>query len=478
MDIQRYITEFKSLAPAVDHWSLRIVANHSESLSVRQGIVQPPELSQTCGAHLTLIQGDGFAYAATSNLTRDGFKHIIDNALRWLESSKTFGLFSAKDIPLPARSGSYHSPVLRPWESVTLSEKLDQLQEINKCLKINDSIVDWQAQLNRRVVDTYLVTSEDINISQTFHYIYPGYEAVANKGAQTQQRSGGGWGAAKQGGLEQLASYDFPQSAQSTAEEALALIDAPQCPTDVLSLLLKPSQMMLQIHESIGHPLELDRILGDERNYAGTSFVTQDMFGHYKYGSELLNITFDPGLVSELASYDFDDEGTSAEKEFLIQDGILLKPLGSATSQVRAKMAGVANARACDWNRPTMDRMANLNLEPGDKSFSDLIAGIENGVLMDANKSWSIDDSRNKFQFGCEYGRLIKDGELAGVVKNPNYRGISATFWRDLQAVGNADTFEIWGTPNCGKGEPNQVIQVGHASPACVFSNVEIFGGE
>jgi predicted Zn-dependent protease len=141
-------------------------------------------------------------------------------------------------------------------------------------------------------------------------------------------------------------------------------------------------------------------------------------------------------------------------------------------------MIGVANARACDWNRPAMDRMANLNLEPGDKSLNELIAGIENGVLMDTNKSWSIDDSRNKFQFGCEYGRLIKEGELKEVVRNPNYRGISANFWRNLAAVGDESTFEVWGTPHCGKGEPNQVIQVGHASPACVFNNVEVFGGE
>ncbi len=131
-----------------------------------------------------------------------------------------------------------------------------------------------------------------------------------------------------------------------------------------------------------------------------------------------------------------------------------------------------------DWNRPAMDRMANLNLEPGDQSLNQLISSIENGVLMDTNKSWSIDDSRNKFQFGCELGRIIKDGELKEHVRNPGYRGISANFWRNLSAVGDTSTFEIWGTPYCGKGEPNQVIHVGHASPACVFDNIEVFGGQ
>ena len=155
-----------------------------------------------------------------------------------------------------------------------------------------------------------------------------------------------------------------------------------------------------------------------------------------------------------------------------------MRPLGGATSQARAGMSGVATARACNWNRPAIDRMANLNLEPGDSSFDELVSSIEYGVLMETNRSWSIDDSRNKFQFGCELGRLIVDGELRGLVRNPNYRGISATFWRNLAAVGDARSFEIWGTPNCGKGEPNQMIHVGHASPACVFRNVEIFGGD
>jgi predicted Zn-dependent protease len=236
--------------------------------------------------------------------------------------------------------------------------------------------------------------------------------------------------------------------------------------------------MMLQIHESIGHPLELDRILGDERNFAGTSFVTPEMFGTYRYGSDLLDIVFDPTRPEELASYAYDDEGARAEKTYLIRAGILERPLGGAISQARAGLPGVANSRADGWNRPPIDRMANLNLEPGDATFEELVASIERGVMMETNASWSIDDSRNKFQFGCERGRLIENGELGAVVKNPNYRGISAEFWRSLVRVGNVDTLRVLGTPYCGKGEPGQSIRVGHASPACVFTNVDVFGGE
>ena len=238
-----------------------------------------------------------------------------------------------------------------------------------------------------------------------------------------------------------------------------------------------PDQMMLQIHESIGHPLEIDRIIGDERNYAGWSFVKPGDFGSLQYGSELMNVTFDPTVEGELASYAFDDSGHPARREFLIEKGVLNRGLGGAESQLRSGLPGVANTRACSWNRPPIDRMANLNLEPGTSSFKDIISSIERGVLMEANRSWSIDDFRNKFQFGCEYGKLIENGRLTRVVRNPNYRGVTVPFWRSLRAVGDRSTFGVHGTPNCGKGEPNQAIRVGHASPACVFDGIEIFGG-
>jgi predicted Zn-dependent protease len=302
---------------------------------------------------------------------------------------------------------------------------------------------------------------------------------TAHADGVTQVRSLSGFrGICQQGGVEILDRFAFVGGGRRIAEEALELLAAPNCPSGAMDVLLAPDQMILQIHESIGHPLELDRILGDERNFAGTSFVTPEMFGTYRYGSDLLNITFDPTRPEELASYAFDDEGTPAQKVHLIRNGILERPLGGAISQQRAGLPGVANARADNWNRPPIDRMANLNLEPGDASFDDLVGGIERGVMMETNCSWSIDDSRNKFQFGCERGRMIEKGKLTHVVKNPNYRGISERFWRNLVRVGSADTLKVLGTPYCGKGEPSQVIRVGHASPACVFSNVDVFGGE
>ena len=244
-----------------------------------------------------------------------------------------------------------------------------------------------------------------------------------------------------------------------------------------MSLVLAPDQMMLQIHESIGHALEIDRILGDERNYAGWSFVGLEDFGNLKYGSDIMNVTFDPTISNEMASYGFDDGGFKASKEHLIKDGILLRGLGALESQARSNVPAVANFRSCSWNRAPIDRMANLNLEPGTSSLDDIISAVEYGVYMETNRSWSIDDYRNKFQFGSEYGKLIENGKITKTLRDPNYRAITVPFWNSLEMVGNHSTFEVHGTPNCGKGEPNQVIRVGHASPTCLFNNIQVFGG-
>jgi len=182
-------------------------------------------------------------------------------------------------------------------------------------------------------------------------------------------------------------------------------------------------------------------------------------------------------VSGEFASYSFDDVGMKAEREYLIKNGKLLRGLGSLESQARSQILGTASARACSWNRPTIDRMANLNLEPGTDSLTDLISSIEHGIYMQSNRSWSIDDYRRKFQFGCEYAQLIENGKITKTLRNPNYRGITTSFWQGLKRVGDRSTLGIFGSPFCGKGEPNQVIRVGHASPICLFNQVEIFGG-
>ncbi len=477
MPRNRLLERIHAINPEVDFWSIRQVESTFDYLSVRAGVLTPPHTLIDRGLMLTVIADGGVGYAATADDSRVSLEKAFLAAKHWARISGRFKLFDVNLFPRSKAQGNYHSAAQKPVEKSRLKTRVELLKEACEALKSDDRIVDCVASFYSGVSKEWYLNSEGADIHQDFKFFMPNLSATAHANGQTQTRTLAGHGIARQCGMELLEEIDFQKSAKRVAEEALELAMAENCPSGEMDLLLAPDQMMLQIHESIGHPLELDRILGDERNYAGTSFVTPDMFGKFQYGSKLLNITYDPGFAGEFASFGFDDEGTPAQKIFLIQDGILKRPLGGTLSQARADLPGVSNARACNWNRPPIDRMANLNLEPGTSAFDEMVSSIKHGVYMKANLSWSIDDSRNKFQFGCEWGRLIENGKLTRVVRNPNYRGISSSFWRNLAAVGNAQTMGVFGTPTCGKGEPNQAVRVGHASPVCLFQNIDVFGG-
>ena len=470
---------FNQVQLAVDFCSLRYMREVSESLTVRQDVPEPFQRGEDAGAMLTVIHEGGLGYAATCDLSVEGLKRAAEQAVGYASLTAGRSVTDFSQVAMPAPQGEYVGPQGTPWASISLADKFAALREACATMKIDDRIVDWVASVWHVSLETIYLTSTGGRLRQQMSLMAPWLEATANEGSDTQNRSLGSLrGNCKQGGWDLVDACGFHTEGPRIAEQALELLGAENCRDGRLDVLLSSDQMMLQIHESIGHPLELDRILGDERNYAGTSFVKPEMFGSYQYGSELLNVTFDPTAPEEFASYGYDDDGLPATKEHVIKDGILVRGLGGVTSQARSGLPGVADSRACGWNRPPLDRMANLNVEPGSSTFDNMVAMVERGVYMETNKSWSIDDSRNKFQFGCEYARLINDGELGPVVKNPNYRGISATFWRSLKGVGNEASFDVFGTPGCGKGEPNQGIWVGHASPVCLFGDVEVFGGE
>ncbi len=465
--------EFRNaLRSSAPFWSLRYHEEKRELLAMRQDTLEPPRLWIDRGAMLTAVTEGGYGYCATSDLSTAGLQKALDRATAWAQATRANSVVRFDPAKMAAPRGHYASPNRRT--ALPRSDIHDLLAAECKAAKIDDRIVERYAGIELVEEERVYLTNTGGELRQQFRFTLPYAHVTANKGRDTQTRS---LAHARQGGFEELERAGFVGSGKRLADEALQLLLAPNCPSGKMDLLLMPDQMMLQIHESIGHPLELDRILGDERNYAGTSFVRPEMFGHYRYGSDLLNVTYDP-VEGELATYAFDDEGTPAQKVFLIRDGILVAPLGGRLSQMRAGLPGTANARACAWNRPPIDRMANINVEPGGSTLEEMIASIRRGVLVRTNVSWSIDDSRNKFQFGCEWGELIEDGKRRGVVKNPNYRGVSATFWRSLRSVGNPTTFEVLGLQYCGKGEPNQGIHCGHAAPPCLFSDVDVFGGD
>ena len=469
--------------------TVRQVAEGSQRLTVRRSIVQPIEQQLDAGAMVTVWRRHGVGYCATADTSAAGLRQAAGQADHWARVAERHGIFGDLDLHAVlagmAAPATGHAPAAVEAPMPPRAELIEMLRVECEAMRIDSRIVDRVARLVVTERRQHLWIDGRLQGAQASHVVEPNLEATATDGARSQSRSLGGQynGFCQQGGFDVVERSGLLGGGRRIAEEALQLLAAPECPSGTMDVLLMPDQMMLQIHESIGHPLELDRILGDERNFAGTSFVTPDMFGHYRYGSPLLNVSFDPHVEHELASYVADDDGEAASRTWLIRDGVLLRPLGGALSRARAAavghpLEGNASSRSVGWHRPTLDRMANLNIEPADASFAEMVASTQRGVLMRTNVSWSIDDARNKFQFGCEWGQLIEDGRLTTVVRNPGYRGVSATFWRSLAMVGDAPTLRVLGTPFCGKGEPGQVIRVGHASPACLFRGVEVFGGE
>jgi predicted Zn-dependent protease len=458
---------------------IRAVKEITSTRYVRDALPQSNGKSSTTGAMVEVLVNGCLGYAATNSLDLDSLQASADKAYNQALVKREWWIYPFKSATeRPKVVGQYTSPFLEPFDGLSPGELNELLIRICNHLKVSEQIVQTTASATTKERETWFVSSNGSEVYQKFLFLSSHYGATAQEGAIVQQRTSNGWEAnCYQGGLELFKQENLWQRVQQIGKQAVELLTADECPTTCTNLVLAPDQMMLQIHESVGHPLEIDRILGDERNYAGGSFVSKSDFGSLVYGSPLMNITFDPTVPGEFASYAFDDSGAVATREFLIKDGVLQRGLGSLESQARAGITGVACARACSWNRPPIDRMANLNLEPGNASFDEIISDIEHGVYMESNRSWSIDDRRYKFQFGCEYAKLIEKGKFTKTLRNPNYRATTPEFWHSLIKVGDASNWQMFGTPYCGKGEPNQAIWVGHGSPICVFTNVEVFGG-
>jgi predicted Zn-dependent protease len=460
----------------VDWLGLRKVREVAVSRSARDGMPQNNSKSISEGVMVEVLINGQIGYSATNIITPTGIQTAATAAYHQAVAASKYQLYSIDTAQRPKVVGEYVSPAIQPFNTLSTSEISDRLSQICHALKISDKIVQTTASLSTRELETWFVSSNGTDVYQKFLLMTTDYAATAQDGAIIQRRCDrGGLARCYQGGMEHFLTTDIWARVQQVGEQALELLTAIECPSETTTLVLAPDQLLLQIHESIGHPLELDRILGDERNYAGGSFVKPTDFGNLAYGSSLMNITFDPTVTGETASYSFDDIGATATKEYLIRDGILVRGLGSLESQSRSGLPGVACSRACSWNRPPIDRMANINLEPGNQSFDQIIGGIDRGIYMESNRSWSIDDRRHKFQFSCEYAKLIENGKLTKTVANPNYRGITPQFWGNLVAVGDANTWEMYGSPICGKGEPNQSVWVGHGAPVAAFTDIEIF---
>ncbi len=342
MTLSEIARRFRAVAPSCESWTLRLVRGASQGVVVRNDVLEPLRTLRDLGAMVSVADGDGMGYAATCDLSAAGLQAASARAQVWARMSA--GRCATRALPATGSVGTFRSRTAEPWGSRGLPDIVAQLQGLCARLKRGPEIVDRVAALEQGESETHITSSAGGEIAQHFSFIQPFLSATASRANESQTRTFGRE-TARQGGFEQLRDLGFDEAAERIADEARALLAAADCPTGTMDVVLMPSQMTLQVHESIGHPLELDRILGDERNYAGTSFVTQDMFGAYRYGSPLLNVTFDPARESELASYAFDDEGTPATRAFLIKEGVLLRGLGGALSQSRSGLTSAPPMR-------------------------------------------------------------------------------------------------------------------------------------
>jgi predicted Zn-dependent protease len=471
-------TEFKKYKSSADFVGFKLVREKTRDYSVRNGKTEDLTEFVDVGLLIEVMVDGHIGYGATCELTPEGVKQAFSKAVSMTKIASAQAVFRFDPSVRPGVKGTYSTARKVKLDRLSLAEIFDFLKKTSIALKKNDKIVSAMSDAMLIETTQNYLSSSGTEIYQEFDIIVNSLSATAVDGKESQTRSlHGGRGNCVQAGAEYFQLDQALKECDNISTEVLELLNAENCPSETCDLILAPDQMLLQIHESIGHPLELDRILGDERNFAGWSFVQPSDFGQLQYGSPLMNVVFDPGVSNQLASYNFDDVANRAEKKYLIKEGKLQAALGSLESQIRSNISGVANARSSSWNRGPIDRMANINLEGGNLSLDEMIGQVERGIMMFSNRSWSIDDYRRKFQFGCEYAKLIENGKVTKTLKNPNYRGVTVPFWNSLSGLTHQDTVETYGSPYCGKGEPSQTIRVGHSSPYALFKNIEVFGG-
>jgi TldD protein len=460
---------------------VRVIAQRSRALATKNGKVGNASDAESVGMNIRVIADGAWGFAASAELGRGA---VEATATRAVEIARASARVKREDVRLAPEK-----PVVAEWNtpykidpfSTSVEHNLDLLLRIDGELRSVAGITLAEANLNFSREDQWFASSEGADIHQTKMSTGAGYAAYAFAGNEIQKRSypnsfGGQW---QNKGYELIEELQLVENARRITEEAVALHQADQCPEGTFDIILDSSQLGLQIHESVGHPIELDRVLGMEANFAGTSFLTLEKLRTLRYGSDVVNVVADarqehgPGL----GTFGFDDEGVAARCIPIITNGLFTGYLSSRdTAHTIGESRSGGTVRAEGWNRLPMIRMTNISLLPSDKplSLEQLIASTDHGILMQTNRSWSIDDKRYNFQFGCEIGWEIKGGKRARIVKNPSYSGITTEFWNSLDAVCSRDEWTLWGTPNCGKGQPQQVMGTGHGAAPARFRGVKV----
>jgi TldD protein len=460
----------------VAYADIRIVRRQNEEIEVKNGRAEALVHDEDFGFGIRVLFQGAWGFACSSKLSKREMETVFGKALKIAKaSSKAKG----KEILFLYASpviDKYQTPIsIDPFE-VTPETKLNLLLKADEVIRRNKKVKISEAFMGSYKMGKTFASTEGSYIEQEIVECGAGISATSIEGSEVQVRSypnsfRGNFATQGYEWIEKLALQD---KAESVAEEASQLLSAKPCPSKTTTLILDSSQLALQIHESIGHPIELDRILGTEASYAGTSFLKPEMVGHFKYGSERVNIFADATCPGGLGTFGYDDEGVKGQRVPIISHGILVNLLTSRETAHHLEKESNGTMRADGWNRIPLIRMTNINLEPGEWTLEQMVADTEEGIFLTTNRSWSIDDKRINFQFGTEIGWEIKNGKLGEMVKNPTYTGITPNFWNSCDAIANRDHWEMWGTPNCGKGEPGQIAHVGHGTAPARFRNVQV----
>lgn len=456
---------------------VRFLRRATEDALVKNGRIESVDRGDTAGFGVRCIADGAWGYAASPLATAAEVQRVSALAVEIAKASAITKIADARLADLAPAAGTYETPVVIDPFSLAFEERIGLLVAAEEALRAQAGLRTTRARYAIQREEKLFLSSEGADITQVLTECGGGIAAEATGNGELQIRTyPDGLRFQNAGGWECLAEWDLVGNAPRIAEQAVALLSAKTCPQDQLTtIILTGNQLSLQTHESCGHPIELDRVLGSEAAFAGTSFLTTDKLGTYRYGSDEINIRIDSTSRRGLGTFGFDDEGVPASEGWAVKDGIFT---GYLMNRETARALGtVSNGtmRADGWSRVPIIRMTNVSVMPGNAgTLDELIAGTDDGILMDTNRSWSIDDRRLNFQFGTEVGWEITNGRRGDMIRNPTYTGVTPEFWGSCDAVCSESEWVMWGTPNCGKGQPGQVAHTGHGAAPARFRNVRV----
>jgi len=455
---------------------VRLDEHVQQDIIVKNGQLAAVSDDASEGFGVRVLVDGAWGFAGSARLERAEVEEVVDRAIRIARASARVRS-TPVNLGSPVSSlGSYRTPLERDPFSVPLSEKVDLLLRADASMGAVKGVGIREGSMEFLRQRKLFASTEGAFIEQELFESGAGIEATATSPDEVQNRSYPNSFGRHQGsgGYEYITAMQLDRHGQRIGEEAVALLTAAQCPSGVKTLILDASQTALQIHESCGHPTELDRVFGMEAAYAGTSFMTPEKLNHLQYGSPKVTITADALTPTGLGTFGWDDEGVPAQQSFLIKEGLFV---GYLTSRETASVLGQPSngtMRADGWNRIPLIRMTNVNLQPGDSSLEQMIAETKDGVYMETNRSWSIDDKRLNFQFGTQLAYEIVNGKRGRLLKNATYAGITPEFWNSCDAVAGRSEWKVWGLANCGKGQPPQTAHVAHGAAPARFQHVKV----